>query len=243
MQENTNKVRDFVNFLMFFVWLFIGASIIIIPMFILGPIITNTTYEEFNSNQELITKLTYISATISHTLGIVLFVILYKNIIKNDSKSFKDNWWKNIIMIILGIVLLYTSNILITKIYDALGYGGQTSNNQQSIIEALNGSSKPFVLIYTIILAPIFEEIVFRKLFFTTLKNYTKLPVWAIVLIISAVFAFIHVSDVESLVFFPQYFILALIITTAYAISKENILVSVGLHFLNNVVAVIEILI
>ena len=127
-------------------------------------------------------------------------------------------------------------------IYEMLGLGNQTSQNQQGIIEALHGSTVPFVIIFTVILAPIFEEIVFRKLFFTTLKKYTKLPTWAIVLIISSVFAFIHVTDFESLVFFPQYFVLALIITSAYAITKENLFVSTGLHFLNNVVAVLEIL-
>ena len=127
-------------------------------------------------------------------------------------------------------------------IYEKLGLGGQTSQNQQGIIDALNGSTVPFVVMYTVILAPIFEEIVFRKLFYTALKKFTKLPSWAIVLIISAAFAFIHVSDAQSLVFFPQYFVLALLITGAYALTKENLFASIGLHFLNNFVAVLEIL-
>ena len=114
--------------------------------------------------------------------------------------------------------------------------------NQEQIVKALQGSTKTFVIIYTVILAPIFEEILFRKLLFTALKKCTKFPIWAIVLIVSTLFAFMHVSDLESLVFFPQYFVLAVIITTSYAISKENLFVSTGMHFLNNLVAVLEIL-
>ena len=49
-------------------------------------------------------------------------------------------------------------------------------------------------------------------------------------------------TDIDSLVFFPQYFVLSLVITIAYAITKENLFASMGLHFLNNVLAVLEIL-
>lgn len=243
MLERSNKTKDLFWLLLFLAWLFLGATVLAIPMFIIGPLVSGLTFEEYIYNTQLITEHTYIPATIAHILGIILFVILYKQIIKNDSSNFKKNWWKYIIVVIIGFVLLYISNILLEKVYDALGFEGETSQNQQSIIDALSGSTKYFVLLYTIILAPIFEEIVFRKLFFTVLKKFTKLPSWAIVLIISAVFAFIHVSDIESLKFFPQYFVLAIIITTSYAITKENIFVSTGLHFLNNLVAVIEIII
>ena len=62
-------------------------------------------------------------------------------------------------------------------------------------------------------------------------------------LIIATAFALLHVmTDIESLVFFPQYFVLSLIITLSYAISKENLFVSTGLHFVNNLMAVIQIL-
>ena len=117
----------------------------------------------------------------------------------------------------------------------------ETSQNQQAIIDALNGSTKIFVIIYTVIVAPIIEEIVFRKLFYNVLKRHTKLPVWAIVLIISFVFAFIHVSDLESIKFLPQYFVLAFVITGVYAITKENIFASISLHGINNLIAVLQI--
>ena len=241
-EENRTEKFDLISALAFFAWLFLGASLFAVPLMIIAPLILNMSPEEYASNVQLVTEHSYIVGVIAHILGIVAFVLLYKKIIKQDAVNFKSNWIKYIIIIVVGFVLLYLSNYLMGYLYELLGLGGKTSQNQQGIIDALHGSTVPFVIIYTVILAPIFEEIVFRKLFFTALKKYTKLPIWAIVLIISAVFAFIHVSDLESLVFFPQYFVLALLITGAYAIAKENLFVSTGLHFLNNIVAVLEIL-
>lgn len=243
MEERFEKRKNLIAFLSFFSWLFLGASLLAIPMFMIAPAILGIPMEDYLTDTKLITEHTYIPAVIANTAAVIVYVILFKKVIKNDGNNFKTNWWKFLLLIVIGFVLLLVSNYVMTIIYNALGYKDQTSQNQQAIIDALNGSTKPFVIIYTIILAPIFEEIVFRKLFYTSLRQYTKLPAWAIVLIISAVFAFIHVTDFESLVFFPQYFVLALIITGAYAISKENLLVSIGLHFLNNFLAILEILI
>lgn len=244
MLERSDKTKDLFWLLMFLAWFFLGATLLAIPIIIVAFLTSGLSYVEFIDNTQLVTTCSYIAAIISHILGIILFIILYKQIIKNDATNFKTKWWKYIIIIVVGFVLLYTSNILLNLLYDALGFEGETSQNQQSIIDALNGTTKYLVIIYTVVLAPIFEEIIYRKLFYTVLKKFTNLKPWAIVLIISAIFAFIHVcSDFESLKFFPQYFVLAIIITTSYAITKENIFVSTGLHFLNNLVAVIEIII
>ena len=232
------------SFLIFFAWLFIGSIFFIIPLYIIGPAITGLSMTEYLSNIQLVTEHTYVIASIAHVIGIVAFIILFKKTIKEDAINFKNKWLKCIIVIIVGFILLYLSNLLMNYIYQLLGFDeNDTSSNQESIIAALHGSTVPFVIIYTVILAPIFEEIVFRKLFYNTLKLNTKLPTWAIVLIIATVFSLIHVmSDIESLAFFPQYFVLALIITSAYAITKENLFVSTGLHFLNNLYAVLEII-
>ncbi len=243
MTYNKEKSRQFdlISFLGFFGWLFLGASLFAVPMFIIAPMVLDIPYDEYLSNMQLVTEHTYIPATIAHILGIALFAILYRKVIKEDLINFKNKWWQYLLIIFGAFGLLFLSNILMNIIYQSLGIT-DTSNNQESIIAALTGSTKPFVIVYTVILAPIFEEVVFRKLFYNCLKKYTKLPIWAIVLIISAVFAFVHVSDLESLMFFPQYFVLALIITATYAITKENLLACIGLHFLNNLWAVLEIL-
>lgn len=238
------KRLNLISFLGFFSWLFLGSILFIIPLYVIGPKVSGLSLFEYLSNIQLVTEHTYVPAAIASVFGIFVFIMLFLKTIKTDAINFKNKWIKCIIVIIAGFILLLVSNYLMGYIYELLGFGeDDTSSNQQGIIDALNGSTKYVVIFYTIILAPIFEEIIFRKLFYNTLKMNTKLPAWAIVLIISAVFAGIHViSDIESLVFFPQYFVLAFIITGAYALTKENIFVSIGLHFLNNLLAILEIL-
>lgn len=238
------KKINILAFLGFFAWLFIGSIFFIIPIYIIGPKVAGVSFFEYSQNIQLVTEHTYVAGVLGHLFGIAIFVIFFNKIIKQDAKVFKNNWLKFLIIIVVGTGLLYFSDWIMNIIYTALGFGeNDTSSNQQGIIDALNGSTKYFVVFYTVILAPIFEEIVFRKFFYGALKQNTKLPVWLIVIIISVVFAGIHViSDIESLVYFPQYFTLALIITAAYAISKENLYVSTGLHFVNNLIAVISLL-
>ena len=238
------KKLNLIAFLGFFSWLFLGSLFFIIPLYIIGPKVSGLPLLEYLSNIKLVTEHSYIPAAIASIFGVFVFIMLFMKTIKLDFINFKQSWIKCILIIVIGSIVLLISTYLMSYIYSLLGFSeDDTSSNQQGIIDALNGSTKYIVIFYTVILAPIFEEIIFRKLFYNALRLNTKLPAWLIVIIISIVFAGIHViSDIESLVFFPQYFVLAFIITGAYAITKENIFVSIGLHFVNNLLAVLEIL-
>lgn len=241
--DRSTKAFNIVSFLIGLGWLFLGSSLLAFPLYIIGPKVSGLPFEEYIQNIQLVTEHSYVVACVAHVVGIIFFVLFFKTVIKDDAKLFKNKVLKSIVIIVAGSILLYFSSWLLDIIYKALGFSeNDTSANQQAIVDALNGSTKYFVIFYTVILAPIFEEIVFRKLFYNALKS-VKLPVWAIVLIIASAFALLHVmTDIESLVFFPQYFVLSLIITLSYAISKENLFVSTGLHFVNNLMAVIQIL-
>lgn len=237
------NIRSIFEFAIGFVWLFLGSVLFIIPMISIGARVSDLPLMDFLKNIDLLNSYSTVASCVGHLLGITIFAILFANLIKSDFLSFKKQWIKNIIIIIVGFALLYGASILLNYIYSLFGFKeDDTSANQEMIIKILHSSGRVYMIIYSLILAPILEEIVFRKLLYKALKENTKLPVWAIVLIISIVFAFIHVSDFESLVYFPQYFVLAIIITGSYAISKENLFVSTGLHFLNNLSSVLEIL-
>ncbi len=237
------KKQYIISFVIAFIWLFIGATFFMIPMVVIGIKGSGLSMTDYLLNLDLVSRHSIVASCVSHLLGISVFIIIYGTIIKNDAINYKSSWLKNTLFIIVGFIILVALTYLMNYIYSLFGFGeDDTSQNQQTIIDMLKSDGKIYMILYSVILAPIFEEIVFRKLFYSALKENTKLPVWAIVLIISAVFAFIHVSDVESFVYFPQYFVLALIITSGYALAKENIFVSLGLHFLNNLMGVLEIL-
>ena len=241
---HNEKRFNLLMFLCYFAWLFIGSVIFMIPFFKIGSSITGLPLLEYMQNIEMVTYHAYIPEAIARVFAIFVFIILFHNTIKTDAINFKNKFLKFTIIIIVGFIVIYLLGIAMTYIYELFGYGeDDTSANQQGIIDALNGPTKYIVVFLTVIRAPIVEEIIFRKLFYNALKMNTKLPTWAIVIIIAAVFGGIHViSDIDSLVFFPQYFVLSLVITSIYAITKENIFASIGLHFLNNLLAILQIL-
>ena len=253
-EENRTEKFDLISALAFFAWLFLGASLFAVPLMIIAPLILNMSPEEYASNVQLVTEHSYIVGVIAHILGIVAFVLLYKKIIKQDAVNFKSNWIKYIIIIVVGFVLLYLSNYLMGYLYELLGLGGKTSQNQQGIIDALHGSTVPFVIIYTVILAPIFEEIVFRKCLFGLFKKNTMKTV-----ILSAIiFAGIHtiptcIEMIPSLftgdakftdlylefIYIFQYIGQAFALAFVYHKTKGNIIPCIMIHFLNNFISIL----
>lgn len=241
-QINKEKVKNLTALLGFFAWMFLGSTFFVIPIIIIGSQKSGLSLIEYSKDMDLINLHAYFASSISQILAIIVFAIIFKKIVIDDAIAFKNNLLKYIIVIIVSSFIMYFGTELIALIYEKIGLGDQTSQNQEGIVTALMGEQSYIVVFYTVILAPIIEEIIFRKLFYNVLKQYTKIPVWGIVLLISVVFAFIHVTDVESMKFFPVYFFPTLIITSAYAFTKENIYVSIGLHGINNLVSVLEIL-
>jgi len=174
-----------------------------------------------------------ISQFIAEVIGIVMIIGFLKNIFIYDFKKLKDKWYIKLIIVVLGTVLLVLTTSILTEIYEALGIDG-TSENQTGIEEALSSNMRVFMIIMVVILAPIFEEILFRKLLIGYLTEKAHLSDGISFLISTFVFALIHVLDLVSIVFIFIYLALSAIITLSYMISKKNIYVSTILHMLNN---------
>lgn len=191
---------------------------------------------------------------------------------KHDIIKFGQNLKKNLLIIFIGciaiIVSTYIVNIIITIILligNKVGIIGDkyvdpnaTSENQQLIISMMTNSfySAILTIIPTVIMAPILEEIVFRKALFG-LSN--KLPILR-VFIVSIIFASIHVTSgiltnslnvligtdtidsvLVEMIYFFSYFSGALILSFAYYLSDYNILVTIAIHFFNNLISTLEI--
>jgi len=56
------------------------------------------------------------------------------------------------------------------------------------------------------------------------------MPKIVVIILSACVFAALHATDI----FFFQYLFLALVLTCSYALFKNNIIISIGIHFLNN---------
>lgn len=178
---------------------------------------------------------------------------------KENAKKF----WANVgigFAILLGFSIAggQITNILITLTLETDPNDVVQSINQSTLEEILftNGFTFVAILISTVILAPIVEELVFRKCFF---KLFRKSG-WKAILITAALFGGIHVfSSIASVLAgiangstyynwndfwieifsFISYFASGIAFGFIYVRSKKNVTVTIGVHMLYNCFAIL----
>lgn len=224
-------------------YLFVGSVLFLIPLLI----IMATKNSDFVFDQAFMKSndfmfATFIADAASKIFLIVFFFVYLFKELKEQSQSFVKKIGINLLLIICGIILMIFLGKLMEYIYNLLGIE-DNSNNQKILIEAMNSPIRPFMIFLTGISAPFVEEIIFRKLIFDFVEKNLKLSKWWAFAISTFVFAAVHViGDVESLVFIFQYLVLSAVISLSYILAKKNILVPIGLHFLNNLISIIDII-
>lgn len=161
------------------------------------------------TNQDKLNTFTIIGSAIS---AIILSIYLYK---KHRIKESIPNLKKIILMVLLGIGISLFYNMLTIK-YQV--------NNIFNI--------NKFILIpYIVIIAPIYEELVFRYISLRIAKdNYKKLTA---IIIISILFAIMH-TDIFSIIY---AFILGIILSYIY-LKYKNIIYPIILHISANLMSI-----
>ena len=142
----------------------------------------------------LITSLTSPIMAVSYVVAIFVFVIFYK-IRKTSLISMSGAEPTRASFLIDGMLLGFGmygafqgAILLLTKIIPESWF-----NLQNSQSSSLLGGSMAFAIIYTVLIAPICEETIFRGLVLTIFDG--KLPKWLGVLISALVFALIHLPS------------------------------------------------
>ena len=175
---------------------------------------------------------------LSYVPLLILIIYFLRHEYVEDFVKFKKNIGKNLLYVFIGIIAMYASGMIVGMIYELLGVEGE-SNNESIIVLLLNSPGFPLMAVAVIILAPIVEELVFRKLLFGTCEVTCGFPPMVAVILSALLFSFIHVSDLESLKFIFQYLALALPICIVYHLSGNNIIVTICMHIINNLVSVL----
>lgn len=124
--------------------------------------------------------------TFTDLILVLILIILYFKELRKEFKTFKDNWKMNMDAAFkywfLGLMIMCISNIAIGLI-TSLG----TSSNEQAVQGLIN--STPYLMLFTAgILAPIAEEITFRKGVSKIFKNK-----WVYATASGLIFGFLHV--------------------------------------------------
>lgn len=145
----------------------------------------------------------------------------------------------NFIIFLQLYVVTFITSILINLLS-----GATTSANQTEVVASIN--SNPMLMAFTTMLfAPIVEEILFRGVFFRTLRPRTNF--WIAGLISGLAFGLIHVTDslltgnYADLWYIFSYAFIGIFMSYSYE-KTGTIYGSFFLHFLNNCLAFIAIM-
>ena len=175
---------------------------------------------------------------LSYVPLLILIIFFLREEFAEDFIAFKKNIKKYIPLIALGVVAMYGCSIVIGIIYEIIGVTGE-SNNESIINLLLDSPGVVLMVVAVVILAPITEEVIFRKLLFGTCEVTCKFPPAVAIIASALAFSLIHVTDLESLKFIFQYLALALPICIVYHHSGNNIFVTISMHVINNLISVI----
>lgn len=174
-----------------------------------------------------------LSAFSSCCLLFVLF-FMYRNDINKEWNIFKKDWIDHLDFGVrcwaVGLFLMMASNLVINSL------AGGVAGNEQTVQSMI--SSLPWLMLINAgILAPINEEIIFRKSFKNVIKNK-----WIFVLVCGFVFGLMHVlgnvnSWIDVLYIIPYG---ALGGAFAYAYHKtDTIFTPISFHMFHNIVLVL----
>jgi hypothetical protein len=166
---------------------------------------------------------------IFEVLMMALILIIYRKTLKKDFEDLKKNhkeYFKfGIKYYLIGLGIMMFSNLLI-NLFSSNGI----AENEQTVRSLLQNNPL-YIYFSAVIMAPICEELVFRKGIRNLIKNDT-----AFILVSGIFFGFLHITSFESLVdilYIIPYSSLG--IAFAYVLAKEkNIFSTIMLHLMHN---------
>lgn len=197
-----------------------------------------------NTGELSITWTMMLEMVLALIISSIVIVIYYKDV-KKDFKEFKKRLDKNITYIIkmflIFMIVKYVVSFVSTLIMMGLGYESEaiTSVNQSTIEGFVK--SFPWIMVFTTsVLAPLYEETLFRLGFKKVIKNKILF-----VLISGFIFGIMHIFPLSdgvdlTLGIMQSITYVTMGIFLAYSYQKtNNIFTSIGIHFLNNFLSVL----
>lgn len=166
---------------------------------------------------------------------IISLLLLFKTDIKNGIKDFKENINKRLTLSIncwiVGCLIMTISSIIISAILNK-----DVSTNEEIVRQSIKLA--PFYMLFTCsVVAPVFEEMVFRKALHSLIK-----PKWLFIMLSGVSFGLLHVlgsytSILDFLYVIPYG---AMGSALAFLLTKtNNIFLPIAIHMLHNTILVL----
>lgn len=219
MEKTKDFIKRFTKLICIFSLFFLASLFQLIPVYI------------FDLDLETLTATQSVLLTIfSDLILVIILAIIYRKSLKEDFVKLKNNFYYHIDTgtkyWFIGLIVMVVSNLIITFFIS-----GAQAGNEESVQELIKGSG--FLSIIAVgILAPIAEELTFRKGFRECFKNK-----WLFIIISSLVFGGLHVvlslNSIWDLFYLIPYSSLGVAFAYMYA-KTDNIYTSIIMHMFHN---------
>ena len=220
----------------FYLLMLLLAGIIQVVSISIFPEIQNdeNTFLTFNALMNL-------SVYLFLTIGMVLIAKRY--LWKNQWVYFKSKLSMFSLLVIMGIFLMFTMNLLVLGLFTLFNVEINPENQQAlELIAQSSTLNRLSLFIFAGFLAPIVEELVFRKSIYGMIER--KLGVLSAIVFSSFLFGLIHVLiDLSNFIQILPYMGLGLVLGFMYYFSGKMIFVPIFMHMLMNILSVLALLI
>ncbi|MBT2217783.1 CPBP family intramembrane metalloprotease [Virgibacillus dakarensis] len=170
---------------------------------------------------------------ISFIAGLIVILWIMKPEIKTSNQRTTVNWGYNIAWAIGGLFMAYFAQGIATTIETKLLGITAGSENTQMIMEISRAT--PLFIIIPALIAPILEEVIFRKIIFGEL--YKRMNFFFAALLSAFIFAIIHGEPEHILIYGSMGFVFAFVY-----VKTKRIIVPILVHMsLNSIVVILQL--
>lgn len=213
--------------------------ILFIGMFIFPYIPLELFHINFNNLSEGMKVLYSFSCNVGYLL--IVFIIYYRkniNEFKDYIKNFKKHFKVSITYYIIGLIVMYLSNIIIVTFFSS------ANPNNDIAIKQLIDIYPIYMLFSTIIYAPIVEETIFRRCIKDVITSFgnNKITKYIFIIVSGLLFALMHVIGMVDTNMDYLYIIPYLSLGVAFAAlyyKTDNLFTTIALHAFHNLVVIL----
>ena len=165
-----------------------------------------------------------------HLILICCGLLLFKERFKQSWKGYKQNFWQYLGFAILGMLgIIFVSSLF--------NFNTANQNSLWLMMSQMTSLQKIFFIVVLTFIGPINEELVFRQILIGEFSQY--LSKWLLLIISSFLFGILHIPSLNLFYQTLPYLGSGLILGLVYIKSKDNVLCSASVHWLNNLLSLI----
>lgn len=240
--------------LLYHLIIYIGASLVSLIVTLMVMACGIKVVEDGQITEQAKTLVDTWTQILTYVILVATTVYFLFRDLKADTLRIKNDIKKILIWALVGLGIMYGTNIILNILYTALKLEGDAAN-QESITTMLTSSPVFLKIIYSLIIvlgAPLVEELIFRKALFGFLKAKKFKPVMCIVLS-ALLFGLLHIIGsvigyaaqgafsqiIPEFLYGLTYIAMGAIFSYVYYQANENIYSSLVLHVFNNLISII----